>query len=316
MEIRINDLSIEEKIGQMLLVGIEGNEITQRTRNLILKYKVGGVILYRKNFSTYKEMVDLIKELKELNKTNKIPLFVSIDQEGGRVNRMPKEILNLPATNKIAQKKGKEGIEEASEILAEILSKSGFNMNFAPVLDLQRFENNNVIGDRSFGKNKIDVANYGIIQQKKFKEKNIIPVAKHFPGHGATNKDSHFSLPKIKVDTKTLESEDMYPFQEIIKSGADSILIAHLRIKNITGREPCTLSRKFIIKYLRKKFHYKGLIISDDLKMRAIKNKYGAIFALIKAIESGNDVVIFRYNQRQEEKAIEKILSLVKSRKI
>lgn len=316
MEKNFKDLSIEEKIGQMLIVGIEQNKITQRTKDLILKYKIGGVILYRKNFNTYEEMVGLIKELKELNKANKVPLFISIDQEGGRVNRMPKELLNLPAAGKIANKMQEKGIKEASNILAEVLRKSGFNMNFAPVLDLDRFEQNKAIGDRSFSKNKEQVAKYGILQINEFKKQNIISVVKHFPGHGATNKDSHFNLPTIKIGIETLENEDMYPFKEVIKAGVDSILIGHLRIKEITGLAPCSLSRKFIIKYLRGKYHYRGLIISDDLKMRAIKNRYGTTKALIKALGSGNDIVIFRYNQKQEKNAIEKVLSLASERKV
>lgn len=316
MDIKVSDLSTQEKIGQMLIVGIEGNKITQRTIDLILKYKVGGFILYRKNFTSYEQMVGLIKNLKEINKANKIPLFISIDQEGGRVNRMPKEILNLPAANKIANKLGEEGINEASNIIAEILSKSGFNMNYAPVLDLQRYNKNTVIGDRSFGKDKTKVAEFGKIQEKAFKEKNIIPVAKHFPGHGATKKDSHFRMPTINVDLKTLETEDMYPFEKIIEEGLDALLVGHLRIKFYTLVSPCSLSKKFIIKYLRKKFHYRGLIISDDLKMRAIKNRYGTTNALIKAIDSGNDAVIFRYNQKQEVDAIEKAVAYAKEREI
>lgn len=316
MDIKISDLSIQEKIGQMLIVGVEHNKITQRTKDLILKYKVGGFILYRKNFTSYKQMINLIKELKQINKANKVPLFISIDQEGGRVNRMPKEILNLPSASKIASKMGEDGVKEASDILAEILSVSGFNMNYAPVLDLQRFDKNTVIGDRSFGEKKENVAKYGVIQQQIFQKHGIIPVIKHFPGHGATNKDSHFSMPTIKLDINTLENEDMYPFEKAIKEGADGILVGHLRIKNYTIIAPTSLSRKFIIKYLRKKFHYRGLIISDDLKMRAIKNRYGFANALIKAISSGNDAVIFRYNQKQEKIAIEKLLTQAKERKI
>lgn len=278
-----------------------------------MDYKIGGVILYRKNFNTYEEMVNLIRELKNLNSANKVPLFISIDQEGGRVNRMPKELLNLPSANLIANKLGKNGVEKASQITAEILSKSGFNMNFAPVLDINRFQKNIAIGDRSFGEDADTVAKYGIIQMKQLQNKQIISVIKHFPGHGATIKDSHFGMPSINMNMKTLEKEDMRPFQIAIKNGADSILVGHLKIRNVTLGIPCTMSRRFIIKYLRKKYHYKGLIISDDLKMRAIKNWYGYKNAAIRAIQAGNDIIIFRYSEKQEEKTILKLLKLAKN---
>ena len=312
MEIKLENLSLEEKLGQMLMVGIEGPQITERTRKLILQYKIGGFILYRKNFNTYEEMVTLIKKLKEINQVNQIPLFIAIDQEGGRVNRMPKEILNLPAAGLLAKKMGEEGILEAADITGEMLKKSGFNMNFAPVLDLKRFDNPS-IGDRSFSQDKEKVAKCGILQMKKFREKNLISVIKHFPGHGATKEDSHYKLPVIKFSMKTLEQEDMKPFEEAISNGADAILMGHLKIKERLEKEPCSLSRKFIVKYLRKKYHYHGLVISDDLKMRAIKYRYGTTKALIKAIQAGNDITIFRFNEKQEEKAIQKVLELART---
>ena len=112
----IKELTIKEKVGQMVIVGMDTNYVTDRIKNMIQNYKIGGVILYRKNFSTYQDMLKLIKELKELNKENKIPLFIAIDQEGGRVNRMPKELKNLPSANVIANVGGEKLVKEASEI--------------------------------------------------------------------------------------------------------------------------------------------------------------------------------------------------------
>lgn len=125
----MKDLTIEEKIGQMIMIGMDTNYITDRIKTMILKYKIGGIILYRKNFSTYKEMIELIEKLKKLNQQNKIPLFISIDQEGGRVNRMPPEIKNLPSANQVAINGGKEEVKKSAKITAEILKKSGFNVN-------------------------------------------------------------------------------------------------------------------------------------------------------------------------------------------
>ena len=139
------ELSIQEKIGQMVIIGLNSKGITEEIKVMIQKYKIGGIILYKKNFTSYEQMIELIKELKELNKENKIPLFITVDQEGGRVNRLPKEILNLPSAYKIATKCGIEEIKKSAEIIGKILKKSGFNMNFAPVLDIKRFENKHAI---------------------------------------------------------------------------------------------------------------------------------------------------------------------------
>ena len=160
MSINIDELTIQEKIGQMMIVGIDKNYITERTKRLILDYKIGGVILYRKNFNSYEELINIIKELKKLNLVNKIPLFISIDQEGGRVNRLPKEFINLPPAYKLAKTKDISLIRNSTELTGKILKSSGINMNFSPVLDIKRFEDNHAIGDRSFGTTKESVHFY------------------------------------------------------------------------------------------------------------------------------------------------------------
>lgn len=139
------------------MIGMDTNYVTERIKTMITQYKVGGVILYRKNFNTYQEMLALIRQLKELNKENKIPLWIAVDQEGGRVNRMPKEILNLPSANQIANKTTLKEIEKSAEIIGKMLKQSGYNLNFAPVLDIKRFGNNHAIGDRCYGEKKENV---------------------------------------------------------------------------------------------------------------------------------------------------------------
>jgi len=309
----VTELSIQEKIGQMIIIGMDTNYITDRIKTMITKYKIGGIILYRKNFNTYKKMLELIQQLKDLNKNNKIPLFIAIDQEGGRVNRMPQEIQNLPSANKIALQNDESLIKKSAQLTGELLNKSGFNLNFAPVLDIKNFSNEHAIGDRCFGNNKISVAKYGIATMKALQEQGIVSVIKHFPGHGATTKDSHYFLPIINKKFKDIENEDMYPFEQAINNGADCLLVGHLLIKNITGFSPASLSRKFISRYIRKKYKYNGLIFTDDLKMKAIKFLYGPVNSVVKAFKAGNDIIIFRFNKDEEKNAIEKVFKLVKS---
>lgn len=311
----INELSIQEKIGQMIIIGMDTNYITDRIKTMITKYKIGGIILYRKNFSTYDKMLELIEQLKDLNKVNKIPLFIAIDQEGGRVNRMPKEIQNLPPANTIALQNNEELVKKSAQLTGKLLKNSGFNLNFAPVLDIKNFSNEHAIGNRCFGNDKETVAKYGVATMKALQEQGIVSVIKHFPGHGATNKDSHYFLPVINKKIKTLENEDMYPFEQAINSGADCLLVGHLLIKNVTGLYPASLSRKFISRYIRKKYKYNGLIFTDDLKMRAIR-LYGSANSVIKAFKAGNDIIVFRFNKDEEKNAIEKVVKLTLSGKI
>ena len=311
-----SDLTLQEKIGQMVMIGLKGNKINKRIEKMITKYKIGGILLFRKNFSTYNEMIDLVNDLKNLNKNNKVPLFIAIDQEGGRVTRFPSEIKKFPSANKLASLNNIDLITKSAKITANLLNKSGFNMNFAPVLDIKRFDNSHAIGDRCFADNKEDVSKYGISVMKEFQKHNILPVIKHFPGHGSTTTDSHFFLPIVKSSIEELEKEDLYPFIQAFKNDADALLISHLLIKNETGIFPASLSRKIIVNYLRKKYRYKGLIITDDLKMRSIRLLYGPIFAVKKAFKAGNDIILFRFNSIYEKKALNKIYKLAKHGKI
>ena len=312
----IKNLSIQEKVGQMIIIGMDTNYITDRIKTMIAKYKIGGIILYRKNFNTYQDMLQLIHQLKELNRKNKLPLFIAIDQEGGRVNRMPREILNLPSANQIATTCGIDGVKESAEITGEILKKSGFNLNFAPVIDIKRFNNNHAIGDRCYGRTAEEVSKNGIEIMKELSKGGIIPVVKHFPGHGATNKDSHFFLPVINKNIKELENEDIIPFKKAIGQNAEVIMVGHLMIKDVDSKNPASLSKKIINDYLRNNYQYKGIIMTDDLKMRAISLKYGYVRAALKACKAGDDIIMIGASYNTIIRVIKKIEKNIESRKI
>ncbi len=229
---------------------------------------------------------------------------------------MPPEIKNLPPANKLASLNNKENIIDSAKITGELLKKSGFNLNFAPVLDIKRFNDGHPIGDRCYGKTKEEVIEYAIPVMKELQNQGIVSVIKHFPGHGATKQDSHALLPVINSSIQDLQNEDMYTFEQAIKQGADAILVSHLLIPKITGIYPASLSRKFITTYLRKKYKFRGLIITDDLKMKAIKLIYGADLAVEKAFKAGNDIIVFRFSHTEEIRILEKITHLIKKGKI
>lgn len=312
---KIEKLSIEEKVGQLFMVGLE-EKTNEDIANLIQENKVGGVVLYRKNYHTYEEMLAYVNNIKELNSKNSIPIFISIDQEGGRVNRMPQEILNLKSATKLANTKNVEIVKESGKIIGEMLNKTGISMDYAPVLDIRKFKEKHAIGDRCYGENKEDVSKYGIEVMKEMQNKGVIPVIKHFPGHGLTKKDSHFRIPKITEKVEILEKEDMVPFKNAIKENAEAIMVGHLIIKDVDKKYPASLSKKVIQKYLIEKYNYKGLIITDDLKMMAIQLHYNMKKAVIKAIEAGNDIIMIGLPYRKVNKIIKFIVKEVKNGRI
>ena len=163
MNCDVNELSLEEKIGQMIIIGLDTNITEKLLEKIINKYKVGGVLLYKKNYKNYEEMINLVNKIKELNSKNKIPIFISIDQEGGRVNRIPNEFENLPGATKLVEKSIEEDLVKMSgEITGEMLNKLGIDMNFAPVLDIKRFKDTHAIGDRAYSDDVEKVSKYGI----------------------------------------------------------------------------------------------------------------------------------------------------------
>ena len=296
------------------MVGIKGKNIDDNIRTLITKYKVGGVILYKKNYSSYDEMLKIINDLKEINSSNKIPLFIAIDQEGGRVNRMPKEFKNLNSAKKLALSKDIEKVKKSGQIIGEMLYQTGINMNFAPVMDIQNFPDTHPIGDRCYGDNVNDVCKYSLEVMKEIQKEKIISVVKHFPGHGSTNRDSHFFLPVINKSIEEMENTDLLPFENAIKNGADCIMIGHLLFKKIDKIFPVSLSKKFITKYLRKKLKYNGVLISDDIKMKSVNFFYGPKYASIRALKAGNDIVMMRIPFISQIKVINRVKKLIENK--
>lgn len=312
--LKLDKLSLEEKICQKIIIGMDTPNAIDKIENLITKYKIGGILLYKKNYKNIEELINLINHIKELNRKNNVPMFIAIDQEGGRVNRLPNELKNIPAPYKLSKlENAKEYVQKAGEITGNTLHRLGFNMNFAPVLDIKRFPDNHAIGDRAFSENIEEVTEYVIEYMKKLQKNQVISVIKHFPGHGATNSDSHFKIPKIKEKINDLEEKDMKPFKKAIENGADAVLVGHMRIKDITIN-PASISRKFIAKYLKKKYRFKGLVVTDDMRMKAMKYRFGANKSIIKAFEAGNDIIVFKYDKGIE--VLNEVINMAKSGKI
>jgi len=322
-----NDDTLKKMIGRMLLVGFPNSQVDKNSTIIkdINRYELGGVILFdrfyndrnkTKNISSPKQLQLLTSALKKLS--NK-PLLISVDQEGGRVARLkPKYGFNFISSAKDIATLHVEYVNEIYTNQAEMLSEHGINCNFGPVLDLAVNPKNRVIYGlkRSYGSDPKEVVKFASIFMKTLKKENILSVVKHFPGHGSSLGDSHKGFVDISDTWNKIELE---PYKELIKTGEVKMLMtAHVFNKNLDEKYPATLSYNVNTKLLREELNYKGVVISDDLQMGAIREHYSLKEIVTLSINSGVDILLFG-NQLAEQnidELVDVILSQVKNGKI
>jgi len=254
------------------------------------------------------QTVLLINRFKALNDQNPIPLFFGIDQEGGRISKLPGNLTDIPTNMEIGQVNNQNFSFEIGQVLGKMVKAYGFNVNFAPVLDVNSNPNNPVIGDRSFGNNPYLVADLGIQTMKGLMKEKIIPTIKHFPGHGDTSVDSHLELPRVDKTLTQLESLELIPFKRAIESGAEMVMVAHLLLPKIDPNLPSSLSEKIISDLLRKDLGFNGVIITDDLTMKAISENFTIGAAAVESIKAGTDIVLVTHKYEN----ISKVFSALK----
>lgn len=310
---KINSMSIEEKIGQMLMFGFEDTQVNDETRKLMDDYHVGGVILFKKNITGSQQLLNLNNQIKEINSGHhNTPIFISVDEEGGLVSRMPPEIINLPDSKDIGDSHRPELAYQVGEAIGERVSSFGFNMTMAPVLDINSNPANPVIGKRAFGDNKEIVSEMGIEEMKGIQSQNIIPVVKHFPGHGDTGVDSHVGLPVVNHGLEKLRQMELVPFQKAVNQQADMMMVAHILLPEIDRKYPSSLSKNVITKILREELNFNGVVITDDMTMGAIIENYDIGEASIKAVQAGNDIVLVAHGNKNKVKVASSLINAVK----
>jgi beta-N-acetylhexosaminidase len=313
---KIKTMTLEEKIGQMVIIGLDGYSVNENTIDMIQNKKVGGFILFKKNVGDTGQLLNLINSLKENNSNNKIPLFISIDEEGGKVSRVPDEFKNIPTNREIGKINNKNFSYEIGNILAMQLNAFGINMDFAPVLDVNTNPNNPIIGNRSFGSDPNIVSDLGIATMKGIKDKGVIPVVKHFPGHGDTSVDSHLGLPSIENNLDRLNKVELVPFKNAIKDGADVVMVAHILMAKLDPDYPASMSKKVISDILRDDLNFDGVVITDDMTMGAIMKNYNIEDAVIKSVNAGSDIVLVCHNNDNQVNVINYLQKAVKDGEI
>ena len=288
---KIDEMSLEEKIGQLLIISYRKDDIKEKLPTILEEVKPGGFILFSENITTYDDTINLIKSIKN---SNDIPLFIGIDEEGGNVQRLKN--LKDYKTSDIPYMSYVKTINDAynlGKVIAEELRVFGINLDFAPVIDCNWDNPKSVIGKRAFEGDYTTVAKLGVSLAKGLKNNKVIPTYKHFPNHGATATDSHQDLPVINKTEEELLNNDLIPYQEAIKNNADMIMISHLALPKITkDYTPASLSYEIITNLLKKKLGFKGLVVTDALNMQALTKNYSEKEILIKAINAGADLLL------------------------
>ena len=308
-------LTTEEKVGQLLLAGIDGLTAGEDAVYAVQTLRVGSIILFRRNVDTCAQAAALVTELKALNGDH-IPLFIAMDEEGGPVSRMPADITDLPS----ACTYGKTGDEELCFRLGQALAAQcaaiGVNVDFAPVADIWSNPSNTVIGKRAFGTDADSVSALMLQAARGLSSSGVIPVVKHFPGHGDTETDSHYDLPVVTKTLEELENLELKPFRAAVEAGLPAVMVAHLLLTQVDDTRPATLSPAVVTGLLREELGFDGVVFTDDLTMGAISNTYGMGEAAILAFEAGCDVLLVCHKRDNLTAAYTALLEAVSSGRI
>lgn len=291
---QMSTMSLDEKIAQMLVIYYLSPTVDDDLLNVIKTYSPGGFILMLDNYSTFDETKKFIDTL---NENSKIPMIISTDEEGGLVQRLKAltdvEVTDIPPMYDVGKTGDISKAKEVAKVLAEELRTLGINVTYAPDADIWTNSDNTVIGDRAFGNDPKTVSNMAIAFNQALEENGIMGCFKHFPGHGDTLADSHYSLPVVNKTYDDIKSLELIPFQNVIENGAKMIMIGHIALPNITGDDtPASLSKKIITDILKNDLNYKGLIITDALNMGALTENYTDEEIVTKAVSAGADLLL------------------------
>ena len=319
---KILSLPLEQKIGQLFFIGLGGAQFDDAARGLVEEIQPGGVCLFARNI---REAVPTRELLENVRRNLSIEPFLSLDQEGGLVDRLRRVVEPMPAANLL---KTPAQAAELARITAEIVRILGFNMNFAPVVDIiseERAKFSNGLFSRAFGRSKKEAFEFSQKYLEALQAGGVVGSIKHFPGLGATEIDSHEELPAVKIDAAEFESEDLFPFREFFKTkSVHAVMVAHAAFPNLDLQErdqsgkllPSSLSFNFTTKLLREHLGFQGLALTDDLEMGAILKNYGIGEACKMALKAGQDQLLICNDERNIREGFRAVLEAVKTGEI
>jgi beta-N-acetylhexosaminidase len=287
----IEGLSLEQLCGQLFVVGFDGTELPSDVAQSIAAGTLGGVILFRRNLSDLAGVKRLCSSIRDAF-PQRFPAFIGIDEEGGRVSRLPEPFQRLPPMRWFGARDDVATTRRAAIWLSQHLTQLGINCNFAPVLDVDTNPKNPIIGDRSFSSDAQVVARHASAYVDALQQRGVGACGKHFPGHGDTNFDSHVELPVVTASRERLNTTELLPFRACIDMGIASLMTAHVKYPSLDADRIATFSPAILTDLLRHSMGFQGVVFSDDLEMGAVANETNVETAACLAIRAGCDVVL------------------------
>ena len=311
VEETISKMTLDEKIAQMIIAQPAGQVISDSMREQLASAPYGGYLLLRDNLSDLESTRNYIKSLQDYAKT---PLIIATDQEGGTVQHL-RSISNprstyVPAMYDLGSIGDTDLAKEVGRVMAEEMRVLGFNVDFAPDADVFSNPNNTVIGRRSFSSDPTVVSNMSYALAQGLEANGVSACYKHFPGHGNTSTDSHYSLPVIDLTREQLDQSDLVPFKNAVDHDARMIMVGHIALPKITGdNTPASLSKVLLTDLLRDEYGYDGLIVTDGLNMGALMQNYSEEEIYYKAVEAGADLLVLPLHPEQAIQSIKEHIS-------
>lgn len=312
----LKNMTLKEKIGQLFIVELDAldweddnktRKLTENMKKSIEKYHIGGVVLFARDIQTRKQTKQLISDLQDVSK---IPMFISVDEEGGSIARISSNekmgTTSFPSMSEIGKTKDEKKAYEVGKTIGTDIHKLGFNLDFAPVADLLTDDKNVEIGDRSFGSDPELVAKMVANEVRGLQEENVSATLKHFPGHGDVSSDTHKGYVSVDNGIQSLRKREFIPFQAGIDEGCDFVMVSHVNINKVTQDEtPSSLSELVIKEILREELGFEKIIITDAMNMQAITKFYEDKEAAVMAIEAGNDMILMPQDLKKAFEGIE-----------
>ncbi len=308
---------LRQKVGQLFIVGFDGYSVPSEFKDFVKEYHLGGTIYFKRNVQSPGQIAELSNELQfGCRPSGCPPLFISIDHEGGKVNRLVKPFTKFPGNDHLGDLGSPKIAFDFGAILGKELKAVGININYAPVVDVNSNPNSPVIKNRAFSSDPELCGKMGSAVCRGIQKMGVMAVAKHFPGHGDTKEDSHYLMARTDKTLEQLEALELIPFKRVIRSRVEAIMTAHIMNPNLDPDYPATMSKKTIDGLLRTEMRFNRLVISDDLEMKAISDHYGADEAAVLSIAAGCDLLIYRGDNGLPVNQIEAICKAIETKEL